>query len=138
VKKVEAECCDNHLLIITLVLEAFQEVLSGVKGELVFFISHNIARREVVNNEVAGLHRKGATRVFPSGHHALKGNRYEATGRPSLLPDNSRDGSVVMVAERGAAKSCYSVNQLTMIPSPFAERGSHRLPFNDGTGFPDH
>ena len=43
----------NHLLINALVLEAFQEVLPGVKGELVYFISHNIARREVVNNEVS-------------------------------------------------------------------------------------
>lgn len=100
----------NHLLINALVLEAFQEVLPGVKGELVYFISHNIARREVVNNEVAWVHRKGATRAFPAGHHALKGTRYEATGHPILLPGNPRDGSVVMVAEPGAAKSCFSVN----------------------------
>ena len=100
----------NHLLINALVLEAFQEVLPGVKGELVYFISHNIARREVVNNELAWVHRKGATRAFPAGHHGLKGTRYEATGHPILLPGNPRDGSVVMVAEPGAAKSCYSVN----------------------------
>ena len=100
----------NHLLINALVLEAFQEVLPGVKGELVYFISHNIARREIVNNEVSWVHRKGATRAFPAGHHGLKGTRYEATGHPILLPGNPRDGSVVMVAEPGAAKSCYSVN----------------------------
>lgn len=46
-------CCDNHLLINSLVLAAFQEVLPGVKGELVYFISHNIARCEVVNIEVS-------------------------------------------------------------------------------------
>ena len=100
----------NHLLINALVLEAFQEVLPGVMGELVYFISHNIARREVVNNEIAWVHRKGATRAFPAGHHGLKGTRYEATGHPILLPGNPRDGSVVMVAETGAAKSCFSVN----------------------------
>jgi tRNA-splicing ligase RtcB len=100
----------NHLLINALVLEAFQEVLPGVKGDLVYFISHNIARREVVNNEVAWVHRKGATRAFPAGHHALKGTKYEQVGHPILLPGNPRDGSVVMVAEPGAAKSCYSVN----------------------------
>lgn len=100
----------NHLLINALVLEAFQEVLPGVKGELVYFISHNIARREVVNNELAWVHRKGATRAFPAGHHGLKGTKYESIGHPILLPGNPRDGSVVMVAEPGAAKSCYSVN----------------------------
>ena len=36
----------NHLIINALVLEAFQEVFPGVKGELVYFISHNIARQE--------------------------------------------------------------------------------------------
>src|SRR5258706_7664423 len=42
----------NHLLINALVLEAFQEVLPGVRGQLVYFISHNIARQEVVNNKM--------------------------------------------------------------------------------------
>jgi hypothetical protein len=35
----------NHLLISALVLEAFQEVLPGCQGNLVYFISHNIARK---------------------------------------------------------------------------------------------
>ena len=100
----------NHMLINALVLEAFQEVLPGVKGDLVYFISHNIARREVVDNELSWVHRKGATRAFPAGHHGLKGTKYEATGHPILLPGNPRDGSVVMVAQPGAVKSCYSVN----------------------------
>ena len=100
----------NHMLINALVLEAFQEVLPGAKGNLVYFISHNIARREVVNNQMAWVHRKGATRAFPAGHHALKGTPFESTGHPILLPGNPREGSVVMVATEGAAKSCYSVN----------------------------
>ena len=41
----------NHLLINALVLEAFQEVIPGVRGELVYFISHNIARKEIVDNK---------------------------------------------------------------------------------------
>src|SRR6185503_18925768 len=62
----------NHMLINALVLEAFQEVVPGVKGQLVYFISHNIARQETVNNQMSWVHRKGATRAFPAGHHALK------------------------------------------------------------------
>ena len=100
----------NHLLINALVLEAFQQVLPGVQGELVYFISHNIARKEVLRNELCWVHRKGATRAFPAGHHALKETRYAETGHPILLPGNPRDGSVVMVADAGAEKSCYSVN----------------------------
>jgi tRNA-splicing ligase RtcB len=100
----------NHLLINALVWEAFQEVLPGVKAELVYFISHNIARQEIVENKACWVHRKGATRAFPGGHHALAGTRYEQTGHPILLPGNPTAGSVVMVAEPGAAASCYSVN----------------------------
>ncbi len=100
----------NHLLINALVLEAFQEVTPGVRGRLVYFISHNIARQEVVNNKVCWVHRKGATRAFPAGHFALKGTPFAATGHPILLPGNPQAGSVVMVADAGAAKACYSVN----------------------------
>lgn len=100
----------NHLLINALVLEAFQEVLPGAAGELVYFISHNIARREIVDNREAWVHRKGATRAFPAGHHALAGTPFAGTGHPILLPGNPTAGSSVMVADPGAALSCYSVN----------------------------
>ncbi len=100
----------NHLLINALVLEAFQEVLPGTTGRLVYFISHNIARQEIIDNQPAWVHRKGATRAYPGGHHALQGTPFAETGHPILLPGNPQDGSAVMVAEPGAALSCYSVN----------------------------
>jgi tRNA-splicing ligase RtcB len=98
------------MLINALVLDAFREVIPGVTGSLVYFISHNIARQEIVNNKPAWVHRKGATRAFPAQHHALKDTPFYETGHPILLPGNPIDGSSVMVAEQGAALSCYSVN----------------------------
>lgn len=100
----------NHLLINALVLEAFQEVLPGVKGELVYLISHNIARKEVFNDRETWVHRKGATRAFPAGHFALKSTPFYETGHPILLPGNPQAGSSVMVADPGAKLSCFSVN----------------------------
>lgn len=100
----------NHMVINALVLEAFQEVIPGTKGSLVYFISHNIARKEIVNDKPAWVHRKGATRAFPAHHHALKDTPFYETGHPILLPGNPQDGSSVMVAEQGAKLSCYSVN----------------------------
>ncbi|HEY3967376.1 MAG TPA: RtcB family protein [Planctomycetaceae bacterium] len=100
----------NHLLINALVLEAFQEIIPGTTGQLVYFISHNIARKEIVDNRPAWVHRKGATRAFPARHHALQGTIYEETGHPILLPGNPQAGSCVMVADEGAHLSCYSVN----------------------------
>lgn len=100
----------NHLMINALILEAFQEVIPGTKGNLVYFISHNIARKEIVDNRPAWVHRKGATRAIPAGHFSLAGTPFAKTGHPILLPGNPRDGSAVMVADEGAAASCYSVN----------------------------
>jgi tRNA-splicing ligase RtcB len=100
----------NHLLINALVLEAFQEIIPGTRGQLVYFISHNIARREIVNNRECWVHRKGATRAFPANHFALKDTPFHETGHPILLPGNPTAGSCVMVADAGADKSCYSVN----------------------------
>lgn len=100
----------NHLLINQLVLEAFQQVLPGTRGELIYFISHNIARREHVGDQLEWVHRKGATRAMPAGHVELEGTPFFETGHPILLPGNPRDGSAVMVARPEARKACYSVN----------------------------
>ncbi len=124
----------NHLLINALVLEAFQEILPGTTGTLVYFISHNIARLEPthVRTEAKGLrtepaftqssvlntqssplswvHRKGATRAFPAGHPSLANTPFADTGHPILLPGNPQAGSAVMVATPGAEKSNFSVN----------------------------
>ena len=100
----------NHLLINSLILQAFQEVIPGVQGDLVYFISHNIARKELIDGQQAWVHRKGATRAFPAGHLELKNTPYADVGHPILLPGNPQAGSAVMVAEQGAEKSCYSVN----------------------------
>jgi tRNA-splicing ligase RtcB len=100
----------NHLLINALVLEAFAAVFPGVTGRLVYFISHNIARREQWHGQPMWVHRKGATRAFPAGHPELAATPFAATGHPILLPGNPVAGSVVMVADPGAALACYSVN----------------------------
>ena len=100
----------NHLLINALVLEAFQEVIPGTTGQLVYFISHNIAREEIIDGKKAWVHRKGATRAIPGGHFSLAATPFAETGHPILLPGNPRDGSVVMVAQGGAERTAWSVN----------------------------
>jgi tRNA-splicing ligase RtcB len=100
----------NHLLINALVVEAFTQVIPGVRANFVYFISHNIARREPLDGRDVWVHRKGATRAFPAGHPELARTPFARTGHPILLPGNPLDGSAVMVAEPGARLSCYSVN----------------------------
>lgn len=100
----------NHLLINALVLEAFQEIVPGVQGELIYLISHNIARKEMLGNREVWVHRKGATRAYPAHHPALSNTPFFKFGHPVLLPGDPISGSVVMVADAGAEKSCFSVN----------------------------
>jgi tRNA-splicing ligase RtcB len=100
----------NHLLINALVLEAFQELIPGVNGRLVYLISHNIARLEELRGRPTWVHRKGATRAFPANHSGLAGTPFQRTGHPILLPGDPRSGSAVMVAEAGAEMSCFSIN----------------------------
>jgi tRNA-splicing ligase RtcB len=100
----------NHMLINALIIEAFEQVIPGVQEQLVYFISHNIARKEHYKNREVWVHRKGATRAFPAGHPALQNTPFAKTGHPILLPGDPVSGSVIMVAEQGAQKSCFSVN----------------------------
>lgn len=100
----------NHLVINALVLEAFQQVFPGVTGTLIYFISHNFARREIYKGAPCWVHRKGATRAFPAGHPELRDTAFADVGHPILLPGNPRAGSMVMVAEPGAERTCFSIN----------------------------
>lgn len=100
----------NHLLINSLVWEAFREVFPDVQARFVYSISHNIVRRENWRDQSVLVHRKGATRAFPAGHYALEGTPFEKTGHPILLPGNPRGGSAVMVGLPGAELTAYSIN----------------------------
>lgn len=100
----------NHAVINSLVAEAFQAVFPGVESSLIYCISHNNARYEVLDGRVMLVCRKGATRAYPARHFALKGSPFYETGHPILLPGDPIGGSSVMVAEPGAEKSRYSVN----------------------------
>ena len=102
----------NHLLINALIKDAFEEILPGVKANLVYYISHNFIRRETQgkDNSMTYVHRKGATRALPAGHWQLKDTPFYETGHPILLPGNPSSGSAVMVALPGAELSRYSIN----------------------------
>ena len=100
----------NHLLINALVLEAFREVFPDVQVQFVYYISHNIVRRENWQDKSVLVHRKGATRAFPAGHHALRNTPFASTGHPILLPGNPRGGSAIMVGLPRAELTAYSIN----------------------------
>ena len=69
-----------------------------------------MARKEIIDGKETWVFRKGATRAYPANHFSLKDTPFYETGHPILLPGNCVDGSLVMVAQPGAEKTCYSIN----------------------------
>jgi tRNA-splicing ligase RtcB (3'-phosphate/5'-hydroxy nucleic acid ligase) len=100
----------NHLLVCKYIHDSLTEVLgNSVKSDLVYYIAHNIIRKEIVDNEPVFVHRKGATRAYPAKHFSLRETPFYDTGHPILIPGNVIDGSTIMVA-KDSRKSLYSVN----------------------------
>lgn len=89
----------NRQIITHLVRQAFGGVLGGQYLEVVYDVSHNIAKMEehVVDGRRVELcvHRKGATRAFPAGHAELPA-RYQSVGQPVLVPGSMGTCSYVL------------------------------------------
>jgi tRNA-splicing ligase RtcB len=100
----------NHMIINANLVQAFQSVIPGCTADLIYYISHNFVRKEYDGHRHNFVHRKGATRAFPAGHHELKGTSFYETGHPILLPGNPVAGSRVMVACDDAKDTYYSIN----------------------------
>lgn len=100
----------NRLVIFEQVAKAFRKVFRA-DLELIYEISHNLVQREK-HPEFGDVwvHRKGATRAFPAGHHALSGTIWEETGHPVLIPGSNKSFSFILRPLPEAVKSCYSVN----------------------------
>jgi tRNA-splicing ligase RtcB len=99
----------NRLLIGEQVARALEEVFGGT-AKIFYEISHNLIQEEGRVGSRRFVHRKGATRAFPAGHHALEGTRWEKTGHPILIPGSMQTGSAILYAQEGAKDSIYSVN----------------------------
>ena len=69
-------------------------------AKLLYDVCHNIAKMERFpvegKEKMVCVHRKGATRAFPPGHHALP-EKYRAVGQPVLIPGDMGTGSYVLV-----------------------------------------
>ncbi|MFC1993274.1 RtcB family protein [Chloroflexota bacterium] len=78
--------------------------------ELIYDVTHNIAKIE--EHEVDGkkemlcVHRKGATRAFPSGHPDVP-PRYSRIGQPVLIPGDMGRVSYVLVGTEQAMKETF-------------------------------
>jgi len=93
------------------ILKFFKRSESDLKIELLYDISHNIAKIE--EYEIDGVkrklivHRKGATRAFPKGHPELKGI-FKETGQPVLIPGDMLSGGYILVGGEKSVEESFS------------------------------
>jgi tRNA-splicing ligase RtcB (3'-phosphate/5'-hydroxy nucleic acid ligase) len=100
----------NRQVITHQVRKAFERLFPGAVVELLYDVSHNIAKREehVVDGEerVVYVHRKGATRSFGPGHEAIT-PVYRALGQPVLIPGSMGTASYVLAGAAGAMSETF-------------------------------
>jgi len=104
----------NRQCITHWVREAFCRVLGKCEEdaglELIYDVTHNIAKIEEHkvngNREKLCVHRKGATRAFPSGHPDVP-PKYAKIGQPVLIPGDMGRVSYVLVGTEQAMKETF-------------------------------
>lgn len=101
----------NRQIMTFKVREVFEEY--GIKLDLLYDVSHNIAKIEEynINNELKKVlvHRKGATRAFAKGNKLLP-EKYIKTGQPIILPGSMGTYSYVLVGNKAEELSFGSVS----------------------------
>jgi tRNA-splicing ligase RtcB (3'-phosphate/5'-hydroxy nucleic acid ligase) len=104
----------NRQMMTYRVREAFGRVFGRDRSDLdialVYDVAHNIAKFEM--HEIDGaarrlcVHRKGATRAFPPGHHELT-EIYRETGQPVLIPGDMGRYSYVLAGTQRAYRETF-------------------------------
>jgi tRNA-splicing ligase RtcB len=105
----------NRHMIMHWVRESFVKVLGmkleDIGLEVVYDICHNICKIE--EHEIDGkkvkvfVHRKGATRAFPSGHPEIPKD-HQSVGQVVLLPGSMGTPSFILVGAETAKETFYS------------------------------
>lgn len=97
---------------------------------LIYDVCHNIAKIET--HEYKGkkinvcVHRKGATRAFPSGHPDLPRD-YKEIGQPVLIPGDMGRYSYVLVGTKGAMEETFGSTCFTGDTKILTDKGIFEL-----------
>jgi tRNA-splicing ligase RtcB len=126
----------NRQLLMWQVREVFARVFhkpwESLGMELLYDVAHNMAKIERhqvgdASKEVC-VHRKGATRAFPAGHHDIPA-RYRDTGQPVIIPGDMGRASWVLRGgprsmERSFGTTCHGAGRcLSRTAATKAARG---------------
>lgn len=101
----------NRQLIAHWIRESFVKVLGRKEEDIgldvVYDVAHNIAKVEEYDKKKFFIHRKGATRAFPSGHPEIP-KEHRNVGQAIILPGSMGTASYVLVGTETAKDTFYS------------------------------
>ena len=101
----------NRQILTHLCREALRRILPGCDAQLLYDVSHNICKEEehVVDGRCRTLyvHRKGATRAFGPGHHAVP-EALRAAGQPVLIGGSMGTASYVLAGSASGGMLSWS------------------------------
>lgn len=100
----------NRQIITHHVRKAVQRLFPGSTVNLLYDVSHNIAKKEYylidgVERHVC-VHRKGATRAFPPDHPSVT-LKYREHGQPVLIPGSMGTASYILAGAPGAMTESF-------------------------------
>jgi tRNA-splicing ligase RtcB len=98
----------NRHIMALLVRRCFNRMFGPVKLDLIYDVTHNMAKLEEHNGKKLWVHRKGATRAF--GPNRMKNTRFEKTGQPIITPGSMGTASYLMTGTGNSDESLCSVN----------------------------
>jgi tRNA-splicing ligase RtcB len=98
----------NRELMAMFVRKSLRSFYPGLKMPLLYDISHNIVKKEMYNNKMYYVHRKGATRSFDKTR--MNNTRFSNTGQPVLIPGSMGTSSYLLAGIESGIESFFSVN----------------------------
>jgi tRNA-splicing ligase RtcB len=98
----------NRQIMALLVRRCFNRMFGPVRLELIYDVTHNMAKLEEHDAGRLWVHRKGATRAF--GPDRMTGTAFAATGQPIITPGSMGTASYLMVGTGNSNESLCSVN----------------------------
>jgi tRNA-splicing ligase RtcB len=115
----------NRHIMALLVRRCFNWMFGPMPLNLVYDVTHNMAKLETHNGARLWVHRKGATRAF--GPKQMAGTVFAKTGQPIITPGSMGTASYLLVGTGNSEESLNSVNHgAGRVMSRSAARGKSR------------
>jgi tRNA-splicing ligase RtcB len=98
----------NRHIMALLVRRCFNRMFGPTPLDLVYDVTHNMAKLETHGGQSLWIHRKGATRAF--GPEQMTSSIFAQTGQPIITPGSMGTASFLMVGTGNSEESLNSVN----------------------------